>query len=88
MFASRYTGVMDSIYNLLAGKNFSEPPQIAAIKDFVRQHYNSEATVQLRDHDILVIVSSAGLASRLRFDMPKLKKAANTEQRIVLRIGS
>ncbi len=79
---------MDSIYDLLAGKNFGEPPEIAAIKDFVRQHYNAEATVQLRERDILVIVPSAGLASRLRFDMPELKKAAKTEQRIVLRIGT
>jgi hypothetical protein len=79
---------MDSLYDLLAGKNFEEPPEISAIKDFVRLHYNAEATVQLRERDILVIVPSAGLASRLRFDMPKLKKAAGTEKRIVLRIGS
>jgi hypothetical protein len=79
---------MDSLYELLAGKNFDEPPEIAAIKDFIRQNYNAEATVQLRERDILVVVPSAGLASRLRFDMPKLKKVANTEKRIVLRIGS
>jgi hypothetical protein len=79
---------MDSLYELLAGKNFDEPPEIAAIKDFIRQNYNAEATVQLRERDILVVVPSAGLASRLRFDMPKLKKVANSEKRIVLRIGS
>ena len=79
---------MDSLYDLLAGKQFDEPPEIAAIKDFIRQNYKAEATVQLRERDILVVVPSAGLASRLRFDMPKLKKIANTEQRIVLRIGS
>jgi hypothetical protein len=79
---------MDSLYELLAGKNFDEPPEIAAIKDYIRQNYNAEATVQLRERDILVVVPSAGLASRLRFDMPKLKKVANTEKRIVLRIGS
>jgi hypothetical protein len=79
---------MDSLYELLAGKNFDEPPEIAAIKDFIRQNYNAEATVQLRERDVLVVVPSAGLASRLRFDMPKLKKVANTEKRIVLRIGS
>jgi hypothetical protein len=88
VFVARYTGVMDSLYNLLAGKNFEEPREIAAIKDFVRQNYKAEAQVQLRERDILVIVPSAGLASRLRFDMPKLKKAAETEKRIVLRIGS
>jgi hypothetical protein len=79
---------MDSLYDLLAGKNFDEPKEISDIKDFVRQNYNAEASVQLRDKDILVIVPSAGLASRLRFDMPKLKKAIDTKKRIVLRIGS
>lgn len=79
---------MDSIYDLLAGKNFDEPSEISAIKDFVRAHYKTDVTVQLRDNDILVIVPSAGLASRLRFDMPKLKKEAKTEKRIILRIGS
>jgi hypothetical protein len=79
---------MDSLYELLAGKNFDEPPEIAAIKDFIRQNYNAEATVQLRERDVLVVVPSAGLASRLRFDMPKLQKVANSEKRIVLRIGS
>ena len=79
---------MDSLYDLLAGKNFDEPPEIAAIKDYIRQNYKAEATVSLRERDILVIVPGAGLASRLRFDMPKIKKAAKTEKRIVLRIGS
>lgn len=79
---------MDSLYELLAGKNFDEPPEIAAIKDYIRQNYNAEASVSLRERDILVVVPSAGLASRLRFDMPKLKKAAGTEKRVVLRIGS
>lgn len=79
---------MDSLYDLLAGKNFDEPKEIGGIKDFVRQHYNADVTVQLRDADILVVVPSAGLASRLRFDLPKLKKAIGTEKRIVLRIGS
>jgi hypothetical protein len=79
---------MDSLYDLLAGKNFDEPKEISGIKDFVRQNYNAEAHVQLRDKDILIIVPSAGLASRLRFDMPKLKQAVGTDKRIVLRIGS
>jgi hypothetical protein len=77
---------MDSLYDLLAGKNFDEPSEMAAIKDYIRQTYNSDASVSLRDKDILVVVHSSSLASRLRFDMPKIKEAAKTEKRIILRI--
>jgi hypothetical protein len=77
---------MDSLYDLLAGKDFDEPPEIAAIKDYARQQYNSEVQVQIRDQDILVKVPSASLASRLRFDVPKIKAAAKTDKRITFRI--
>lgn len=79
---------MDSLYDLLAGKNFDEPKEITAIKDYVRTKYNSEASVSVRENDLLVVVKSASLASRLRFDMPKIKAAAGTDKRIILRIAA
>jgi hypothetical protein len=79
---------MDSLYDLLSSKNFDEPPQIAAIKDYIRTKYNAEASVTMRENDILVVIKSSSLASRLRFDMPKLKESAKTDKRIVLRINS
>lgn len=79
---------MDSLYDLLSGKNFDEPPEIAAIKDYIRQKYNAEATVSIRDKDILVVIGSSSLASRLRFDIQNLREAAKTDKRIVLRIKS
>jgi hypothetical protein len=78
---------MDSLYDLLAGKDFDTPPEVLAIKDYVRKHYQTEVEVQLRDRDILVKVPGASLASRLRFDMPKIQKLAATDKRIVLRIN-
>ena len=78
---------MDSLYDLLAGKDFDQPTEIATIKDFVRSNYNAEAQVQLSDKAIIVQVGSAPLASRLRFDLPKLKEKLKTDKRIILRIS-
>lgn len=82
-----YNEVMDSLYDLLADRNFDEPPEVAAIKTYVREHYKAAVTVTVRDKDILVQVPGAPLASRLRFDLPKLRDAAKTDKRIVLRVG-
>jgi hypothetical protein len=61
---------MDSLYDLLAGKNFDEPPEVQAIKKFVRDTYKADTQVTVRDRDIVVAVSSAAL----------------TKKRIILRI--
>lgn len=78
---------MDSLSSILSDRNFDEPPEVAAIKGFVRDTFQSDVGVQLRDRDIVVMVPSAALASRLRFAMPALREAAQTEKRITLRIG-
>lgn len=83
-----YNGVMDSLASLISEKDFQEPPEIAAIKRYVHDTYDSEVGVQVRDTDILVLVDSAALASRLRYDTPALQTAATTKKRIVLRINN
>jgi hypothetical protein len=77
---------MDSLYDLLAGKDFDQPPEIEAIKQFVRERYAKEVGVAIRDRDIVVSVPGASLAGKLRFDLPKLKEAVKTDKKIVLRI--
>jgi hypothetical protein len=77
---------MDSLYDLLAGKDFDQPPEIEAIKQYVRERYAKEVSVTIRDKDIVIGVPGASLASRLRYDLPKLKEAVETDKNIVLRI--
>ena len=81
-----YNRWMDSLQDILSDKNFDAPDEIAAIKEFVHKKYNMDVTVQVRDQNIIVVVSSAPLATRLRYDMPALKTAANTTKRITFRI--
>jgi len=78
---------MDSLYDLLAGKDFDEPPEIGAIKQYVRDKYQSDVGITMRERDIVVTVTSAALASRLRFDMQNLVKTTKITKKIVLRIG-
>jgi hypothetical protein len=77
---------MDSLYDLLGNKSYDEPPEIAAIKGYVRSMYNAPCNVSVRDNDIVVQVTSAALAGKLRFDMQNLRAAAETDKKIILRI--
>jgi hypothetical protein len=77
---------MDSLYDLLAGRNFDEPPEVGAIKQFIRENYKADAEVAVREKDIVVTVGSAPLAGRLRFDIQRLRDFAKTEKHVILRI--
>lgn len=77
---------MDSLSELLASKDFDEPSESRAIKQYVRDTYSAEVGVQLRDKDILILASSAALVTRLRYDTQNIKRAAHTGRRITFRI--
>ena len=76
----------DSLLDILGRKDFSEPPEIAAIKSYIDEHFQASAEVLLRDYDIIITVPSAALAGALRFHVRKLQAAAQTNKRLVLRI--
>lgn len=76
-----------SLSDILANRDFDEPPEIRAIKAYVRRHYESEVSVTLQPHAILVSARSAALIGSLRMNLPKLQAAVATDKRIVFRIG-
>lgn len=77
----------DSLANLLAKRDFDEPAEVRAIKDYVRRYYDAEVKVTVQPHNIVVAARSAGLIGSLRLNLPKLEEAAATDKRIILRIG-
>lgn len=79
---------MDSLNSILGRRDFDVPPEITAIKEYVRRHYDSEVHVQIKGNIIVVFAPSASLISTLRLELPKLQKASGTDKRISLRIGS
>lgn len=76
----------NSLADLLANKDFDEPDEMRAIKQFVKSNYQADVEVQLREKEIIVTTASAALANTLRLKMPELRKAVQTDKRIVLRI--
>ncbi|MDB5175836.1 MAG: hypothetical protein JWM81_694 [Candidatus Saccharibacteria bacterium] len=78
---------MDSLFNILANRNFDEPPEVASIKKFVFDNYQTDVSVAVRDKDISITVPSAALASTLRMRLPEMKRRCQIDKKILLRIG-
>ena len=75
-----------SLFDILSRKDFSEPPEIAAIKQYIAEHFQEDSDVTVREREIIISVPSASLASTLRFHARKLQAAAGTTKRLVFRI--
>lgn len=78
---------MDSLSNILHRKDFDEPPEMAAIKKYVKDKFQTEVGVQVRERDIVVIVPSSALANTLRLCGPDLKRRCQIDKRLTFRIG-
>lgn len=78
---------MDNLADILRRKDFDEPPEVRAIKEYVRRYYDTDVTVTVQAHAIVVIARSAALIGSLRLNLPKLQQAAGSDKRIMLRIG-
>lgn len=77
----------DSLADILSNKQFSEPSEIGIIKDFIKEKFQSAASVTVQTNQILIIVSGAALAGSLRMHLHELQKLCNTDKRLVIRIG-
>jgi len=76
----------DSLFNIIARKDFDEPPEIRAIKQYVADRFNEAVEVIVRERDIIITAPGAALAGTLRFHVRHLQRAAQTDKRITLRI--
>ncbi|HEY5152352.1 MAG TPA: hypothetical protein VII55_00085 [Candidatus Saccharimonadales bacterium] len=78
---------MDSLGSILHKKDFDEPPEMASIKKYVQDEFQLAVGVQVRERDIVVIVSSAALANTLRLRGPEIKRRCQIDKRLTFRIG-
>lgn len=78
---------MDNIADILGRKDFDMPPEVLAIKEYVRRHYSHEVQVTMQQRTILVAARSSALIGTLRLNAPALQKAAGTDKRLVFRIS-
>lgn len=79
---------MDSLNNILSNRNFDEPPEVASIKKYVLDEFQTSVSVMARERDIIISVPSAALAGTLRLRSPELKRrCAIHDKRIIIRIN-
>lgn len=78
---------MDSLFNILSSKEFSEPEESARLKDYIKKHYNVTVGVQIRDKDIVLIVKSSSAASSLRLNGPVIKSELGLSKKLSFRIN-
>lgn len=77
----------NSLADILLNKNFDEPPEATAIKQFVLEKYQKSVAVTVRDKDITVTAQGAAFASTLRMQSRQLQRAASTTKRLIFRIA-
>jgi hypothetical protein len=78
---------MDSLGDLLKGRTPQEPPEVAAAKRYIFEHFATGSSVTLQPNALVITVASASLASTLRMQLPKLQAACGTDKQIIFRIG-
>lgn len=76
----------DSLFDILKQRDFDEPSESVAIKQYVQEHFDETVAVTVRDRDIIIECPSAALAGTLRMHQVQMKKAAATDKRLILRI--
>jgi hypothetical protein len=83
-----YNEGMDSLNSILSNRNFDEPPEVASIKKYVQDEFQSSVSVTVREKDIVVAAPSAALANTLRLRSPEIKRRCQIDKRLIFRIGS
>lgn len=76
----------DSLFDILKQRDFDEPAESVAIKQYVQEHFDETVAVTVRERDIIIECASAALAGTLRMHQIQMKKAAATDKRLILRI--
>jgi hypothetical protein len=77
---------MDSLLNILGGKDFDMPPEAVAIKKYIRDEFHQEVEVTVHEKDIVIAGRGAAFINTLRLRTPALRRAANTTKRLTFRI--
>ena len=78
---------MDSLEDILRRKKLDEPPEIAAIKQYVEQTFHSAVGVVVQPTNIIITAASAALVNTLRLQTVQLQQAANTTKKFIFRIS-
>ena len=78
---------MDSLQDLLNSKRPQEPPQLKALRNYVREHHDQDSAASVTNSGYTLTISSASLASILRMEMPQIQTECNLDKKLFIRIG-
>lgn len=78
---------MQSLSDIMGGKDFGVPAEVTEIKAYVQRFFKVDVGVAVQERTIVVTTRSAALAGSLRPHLHKIQKIINTEKKVIIRIG-
>ncbi|MCA9323646.1 hypothetical protein KC992_00935 [Candidatus Saccharibacteria bacterium] len=78
---------MNELSDLLKQRTPQEPPQVAALKAYVKEKYNQPIQVQTNRTHYTIVVPGAALAGRLRTESAQITERCSLDKKLVIRIG-
>lgn len=79
---------MESLAEILARKQFGAPDEVTALKNYVKQHYNTSAKITVRGSNLILSIPNSALAGTLQMQRPKIIKACDLKSKLIIRTGS
>ena len=80
--------VVDSLQDILGQKDFSEPVEVEALKEYVKRHYNVSSSVRLQRDTLILSVPNSALAATLQMNRHNIAQSCNLSKKLVIRNGS
>lgn len=79
--------VAESLFSILSNKDFDIPPEVAAVKAYIKRHFDMEVPVAIKDKNIVVQAPNSAMAGALRMHSYKIIEECNLSGRVLIRIG-
>ena len=77
----------DSLQDIIAKRQWEEPPEVQIIKEFILERFQAVPTITMQDKQIIIQVRGAALAGSLRMQLHHLQELCRTDKRLIIRIG-
>lgn len=78
---------MDSLSDLMQSRKPQEPPELKALRDYVKTNHDSDAKVAVTAMGYSLTVDNAALASNLRMEVPQIRVTCGLNKKLFIRIG-
>ncbi|HUA13186.1 MAG TPA: hypothetical protein VL989_01670 [Candidatus Sulfotelmatobacter sp.] len=78
---------MDDISSLLGSSKFKQPEEMVKLKQYIKQAYQEDVGIEVRDKDIIIMSSSSALANTLRLNQTDIKNACGINKKLVFRVS-